>query len=410
MRIRFLLLVLLTGLSLATLPSTSRAADPLSTLELDPSGTTVSGLSSGAYMAVQLHVAYSESIAGAGIVAGGPYFCAEEQLTTALNRCMNTFLGAPDAGALVERARSLAETGRLDPLSGLAGDRIYLFSGTQDGTVTRPVMDAARAFYRQAGVAEPAIKYVTDVAAGHAFIVEQASSTCGITASPFINDCNYDQAGDILQQLYGPLDPPGSMNENRLFAFDQSEFLANPESHGMSSEGFVYIPAACADGEACRLHISFAGCKQTPADIGDLYARTTGFNRWAETNRLVVLYPQSSVSSGNPNGCWDWWGYDDPAYHTRQGRQMATVAAMAARLGTPFAGDGSGGDGDIPGTAFCRKFDDWNWSHLLNSRVTFCGWFSVCAVGSGEFVGLYTAASTLFENPEGSFSTRPCSP
>lgn len=38
---------------------------------------SVSGVSSGAYMAVQLHVAYSETFMGVGSIAGGPYFCAE---------------------------------------------------------------------------------------------------------------------------------------------------------------------------------------------------------------------------------------------------------------------------------------------------------------------------------------------
>jgi len=38
--------------------------------------STVSGISSGGYMAVQLHVIFSDTFQGAGIVAGGPYYCA----------------------------------------------------------------------------------------------------------------------------------------------------------------------------------------------------------------------------------------------------------------------------------------------------------------------------------------------
>ena len=38
--------------------------------------SSVSGLSSGAFMTVQLHLAHSASFAGAGIIAGGPYRCA----------------------------------------------------------------------------------------------------------------------------------------------------------------------------------------------------------------------------------------------------------------------------------------------------------------------------------------------
>lgn len=41
-----------------------------------PGSTSVSGLSSGAYFAVQYEIAHSATIAGAAIFAGGPYFCA----------------------------------------------------------------------------------------------------------------------------------------------------------------------------------------------------------------------------------------------------------------------------------------------------------------------------------------------
>jgi hypothetical protein len=34
----------------------------------------------------------------------------------------------------------------------------------------------------------------------------------------------------------------------------------------------------------------------------------------------------------NPNGCWDWWGYTGPVYHTRNGAQIRAIQAMLARL------------------------------------------------------------------------------
>src|SRR5215217_4360237 len=39
---------------------------------------TVSGISAGAFFAHQFHVAYSGLVKGAGLVAGGPYACAEQ--------------------------------------------------------------------------------------------------------------------------------------------------------------------------------------------------------------------------------------------------------------------------------------------------------------------------------------------
>jgi poly(3-hydroxybutyrate) depolymerase len=43
--------------------------------------------------------------------------------------------------------------------------------------------------------------------------------------------------------------------------------------------------------------------------VNDAYINHAGYNRWADTNGIIVLYPQAAASSGiplNPNGCWDW--------------------------------------------------------------------------------------------------------
>ena len=113
----------------------AHAADPLPAFNVDLLETSVSGLSSGAYMAGQFHVAYSGTVMGAGVIAGGPYDCAEGQLSVALNRCMQTVLGMPNPTHLLSRAESREARGDIDPLTGLADDRVYVFSGTQDETV-----------------------------------------------------------------------------------------------------------------------------------------------------------------------------------------------------------------------------------------------------------------------------------
>ena len=55
----------------------------LSEMNIDPSGVSVSGLSAGAFMAVQMHVAYSSTINGSAIFAGGPFYCAQDSLMIA---------------------------------------------------------------------------------------------------------------------------------------------------------------------------------------------------------------------------------------------------------------------------------------------------------------------------------------
>ena len=76
--------ILSTLLSIA-----SAGAAPLPALSINPAEVSVSGISSGGYMAVQLHVAYSNTFhKGIGVVAGGPFYCAEGSVLNAIGRCM----------------------------------------------------------------------------------------------------------------------------------------------------------------------------------------------------------------------------------------------------------------------------------------------------------------------------------
>jgi poly(3-hydroxybutyrate) depolymerase len=67
----------LSVLSLLGASATAAAAEDLPKLGVTLPATSVSGLSSGAYMAGQIELAHSKDIVGAGIVAAGPFACAE---------------------------------------------------------------------------------------------------------------------------------------------------------------------------------------------------------------------------------------------------------------------------------------------------------------------------------------------
>jgi poly(3-hydroxybutyrate) depolymerase len=55
----------------------------------------------------------------------------------------------------------------------------------------------------------------------------------------------------------------------------------------------------------------------------------TGLNDWAESNNLVILYPQATSNFlKNPEGCWDWWGYTGSDFAFKSGLQMSMVYAM----------------------------------------------------------------------------------
>lgn len=317
---------------------------PLPTYNIDIRQTSVSGLSSGAFMAVQFDVAFSSIMRGAGVIAGGPYYCAKGSVQTAQGACMAA--SSPiNVNGLIKITDQNAASGSIDATGNLAGQRIWLFSGTQDSTVKQSVENDLQTYY-QHYVGAGAIFYKNNVAAGHAMPTDFFGNPCSATKDPFINNCAYDAAGELLKWIYGNLNPPTGGNLGGTFIeFDQAQFIPNPNSHSMAKTGWVYAPDACQKGQSCKLHIVFHGCKQYPSyqyfsgggmtTFGRTYVDNTGYNRWADSNNIVVLYPQTTNGNGNPNGCWDWWGYDDANYALKSGRQMAAVKAMADRMASP---------------------------------------------------------------------------
>jgi poly(3-hydroxybutyrate) depolymerase len=301
----------------------------------DPAKTSVSGLSSGAFMAVQYDVAYSRATMGVGIVAGGPYNCAYVNFG-GITACMQ---GAPLGSSSYGAAQAFAWLGEVDPVDNLKSQKVYMFSGTDDPVVRQSVMDAVFDFYRAAGTPEANIQYVKTFAAGHAFISANFSAACSTTATPFINACTsgeapYDQPYAILNQIYGPLQPKATALSSQPMAFSQKEFASGLS--GMAATGYVYTPAACKKGAAlkCAVHVVFHGCGQSADKVGDDVYGKLGYNAWADTNRIVVLYPQVNASAApfNPQGCWDWWGYTGFRFQTKSGLQLSAINAMIRRL------------------------------------------------------------------------------
>jgi len=324
----------------------------LPALAADISQTSVSGISSGAYMAGQFQIAHSKLVTGAAIIAGGPYGCAESvfadlmpgpgaaflNLSKAINGCMLNALaiwGVPDPTLLADKTKRLAEEGRIDPISDLVGDHVYLFSGENDRTVVPQIVQAAYEFYQKLGVAEDHLTYKTDLPAGHAFVTKGEGLACELTGKPYVVNCNYDQAGEVLKSIYGPLAPRSETPAGRFITFDQQPFLAESPNSGMESAGVVYVPPSCAGTVTCRVHIAFHGCAQNRAATGEAFIHESGFANWADANGFVILFPQVSASPINPQGCWDWWGYTGRDYLTRDAPQIAIVYKMLERLGRP---------------------------------------------------------------------------
>jgi hypothetical protein len=343
----------LSLISLLVLSACSEStAPPLPRLAARLDQTSVSGISSGAYMAGQFEIAHADIVVGAAIIAGGPYGCAESafagmvpgpgaailNFNKAIAGCMldnMRFLGVPDAEWLAEKARRRAESGVVGPISAVLADRIYLYTGANDHTVVSRIVTRTADFYRALGVPAANILLLEKGPAGHAFVTENAGIPCGTNGAPYVTDCDYDQAGALLKHIYGSLAPPSSTVGGAFVRFDQSEFFDDLPPTGMADTGVVYVPLTCRQTAGCRVHVAFHGCAQSESRVGGAFTESTGFSRWADTNRFIVLFPQAGVSAVNPQACWDWWGYTGRDFLTRSAPQIRAVEAMLKRLAEP---------------------------------------------------------------------------
>jgi poly(3-hydroxybutyrate) depolymerase len=330
----------LAALLVAMAPAAATAANALPTLHAAPARTSVSGLSSGAFMAVQYGVAFSSSVAGIGVIAGGPYNCAGvNMLTGGVATCM---AGVPSGVASWVAAQGFANFGQIDPVAGIAKMKVYVFGGMNDQVVFPPVVAATRDFFTAAGVTGSNLAYVNTVPAGHAFITPVFGNSCATNGAPFIGHCMvksraYDQSQEVLKHIYGPLKPAVAALSTTVVPFDQREFAG--ASTGLDDIGFVYVPKSCTTAPAgrCAVHVVLHGCMQGAEVVGSDVYGSAGYNRWADSNNLIVLYPQvaKTVLPFNLPGCWDWMGYTGPNFQVRSGVQLAAVKAMVDRLTTP---------------------------------------------------------------------------
>ncbi len=345
--------VLVTAFVLAvaglTVGQAAQGAAPAALPRLAVSGTYVTGISSGGYMATQLQVAYSSRFDGAAVVSAGPYWCAMGDVAVALYACADSTLPR-ELSLQYAKTAEYERDGKIDPTANLATMPTWLFHGSQDPTVKRPVADDLAAYYRHYGTP---LTYQSAIAAGHGWISPLGPIACGETGPPYINDCSpYDAQAESLRVVLGSVEAPntgkprGTVTE---FSQDPYAVPASPgigdvtrtgaAAIGMGSTGYLYTPRDCTRNNAgCKVVVALHGCQQTAEQIGRTFVDRSNLNAYADTNRFVVLYPQArpDATLGNPKGCWDWWGYLGPGdvdYATKRGPQMATVMNMVSALG-----------------------------------------------------------------------------
>jgi hypothetical protein len=298
------------------------------------------------------HCLSSTLFKGVGVFAAGPYMCAGLSNYTS---CMyNASISSTALTNMQNSLNSYSSSGAIDNKSNIASQKVYLFIGTSDTTVGQNPVTALKTQYTNNGVTTANMEHVVRSGASHTFPTDfdsTGNNGCGSAASPYISNCSYDGAKAVLQKFYGTLNARNNAPAaGNYIEFNQTQFTTNP---GMAATGWAYVPANCASGSQCKVHVALHGCQQSTDKIGDKFVKNTGYSRWADTNSIIVLFPQTKVdntsrstsasgSLANPNACWDWIGWYGTNFAQKAGTQMAAIKAMVDRVSS---GSGSGGGG-----------------------------------------------------------------
>jgi len=304
---------------------------------VDRTQISVSGVSSGACMATQIHVAFSSLFSGVAILAGAPYYCAKGRIINGLS-CDD-----PNVPDLVAETNRFATRGEIDTTTNMRNSRVFIFNGYQDTVVSHGTADKVLEYYNY--YVNSGNLRLTKIDAQHTVPTMNYGNDCMQLRSPYIGRCNYNVAYEALNHIYGgDLRRPGTSTPllGDFYKFDQEEFVPgrNARSESLDSTAYIYVPSGCMFNQnRCRLHLALHGCNQGSYTVDEEFVRHAGFNEVGELNNVIIIYPQtiSSVISGNPMGCWDWWGYttgigDSSSYATKNGSQMKTIQNIVNRV------------------------------------------------------------------------------
>lgn len=266
-------------------------------------GISVSGISSGGFMAVQTHVAFSSEVTSSGIVAGGPYLCENIVACTSHPELI-------DVDILETTTKGLVLGGYIDDTRYLKQSEVYLYSGSHDTVVKPGVVKKLSEYYSRFG---PDVFEKFDIPSQHGWPTDSYGVPCETLKTPFINQCNFS----FSRYMFGePVSGEGSLIKL---------LQVNGPLISMGEYAYAFIPKNISRKS---VHISFHGCEQTLTDIGLDFIKHSGLNE----HGMIVLYPQVIRTPLNPYGCWDWWGYTGPQFATKLSPQMNLVMGLARRL------------------------------------------------------------------------------
>lgn len=291
---------------------------------------SVSGVSSGAFMALQLTIARSDLFSGAALIAGGPYACSQGNVYTALKSCMKKPENI-NTEFLVNQVLQGEALDLISPLKNLQNSRFLIIHGLKDQTVSPVASDKVSEQLKLLAIKKNINLNITDERIenmAHAWPTKSFGNTCDQQTTPWLNSCNVDIGQKIFRKLVKRNIHPSAMKPENL---KRVPVEVSPASY-LESFTYVYIPEQCRENKKCPAHIALHGCHMGDEYIGDTFAVHSGLNEWAEGSGVIVVYPQVKKSLLNPNGCWDLYGYTGANFAVKTAPQIQAIADILEQL------------------------------------------------------------------------------
>lgn len=300
---------------------------------------TISGISSGGFMASQMATIYSDQFAGVATVAGGVFYCAENEFQSNIKKfgsqayfsygidaknvrksfdienilkqkelpqdtsqfvgplainpiyqsvgvCMAHPEGAHQAATLsdgVARPMDLSfmkafeSKNLIAPTSNIANQRVLIYQGQDDEVVRVGMAEKIKEFYTRYGVSENSLKVIIQ-SGNHNFPTDRTDGIdCQKAKVPYIGNCKLDLAGEILQHMLARPLVRGVMKPENLYRIVQKK--APPS---IASYGYLYANEACLENpDSCDLHVALHGCQMSDSFDMD-------FQKWYQAKVLLT--------------------------------------------------------------------------------------------------------------------------
>lgn len=290
---------------------------------------TVSGVSSGALMALQFSIARSDLVFGAALIAGGPYACSQGNAYVATNTCMKA---SEDINTefLVNQVLQGEALGLVAPLSGLDNSRFLILHGLKDQTVSPIASDKTSDQLSQLAQRKNIhldIRNERHKNMAHAWPTLNFGNLCDQQSLPWLNSCQMDIGHKILGHLLQRKLNSSKMKPDNL----KRVRFRLPNGSYLNEFSFVYTPESCRNHD-CDVHLALHGCRMSDEFVGETFVRNSGLNEWAEGSGVIVVYPQVKKSLMNPKGCWDWFGYTGVDFAVKTGVQIRALSEVVEQL------------------------------------------------------------------------------